>query len=83
MPGMFVEVEIEGRTATQVSRIPRRGLRSQSVVWVVEDERLRFKNVQIVRRARDDVYVRGLEAGERIVISVLDIVTDGMKVREE
>jgi len=81
MPGMFVDVLIDGRTARDVVAIPRRALRLNEIVWVVDDDRLRFQDVEVIRRDRDVVYVRGLEPGQQLATSALDVVVDGMRIR--
>lgn len=83
--GLFVEAEIEGYGVTDVVVLPRAALRGQSQVLVVDDEnRLRFRDVDILRVTRQDIVVRsGLSHGERVCLSPLEAVTDGMKVRTE
>jgi hypothetical protein len=80
---MFVEAEIVGRTVEGIYVIPRAALRVDDRVLVVDGEdRLRLRGVEILRTTRDDIVVRsGLSEGERICLSALAAVTDGMKVR--
>ena len=48
------------------------------------DERLRFRDVEVLRVTDRDVIVRaGLSAGERVCLTPLAAVTDGMRVRTE
>jgi RND family efflux transporter MFP subunit len=81
--GLFVTVDIEGRTLPEAALIPRAALREGNVVWVVKNgERLRFRDVEVARIQRDEALVTaGLEQGERVVITQLKAVTDGMRVR--
>ena len=81
--GMFVEAEIDGNMAVSVFVLPRIVLRSADQVLVVDKEnRLRFRTVDILRKESDQVIIRsGLEAGERVGISVVEAAVDGMKVR--
>jgi multidrug efflux pump subunit AcrA (membrane-fusion protein) len=81
--GLFVEAEIEGRTVSEVAVLPRSAVRGEDQVLIVsDDERLHFRTVEILRRARDEVIVTaGLSDGERVCISPLAVVTDGMRVR--
>ncbi len=81
--GLFAQVEIEGRTLEQAALLPRSALRTGSQVWVVDDDqRLRFRTAQVARIAREGVLVEGgLESGERVMVSQLKAVTDGMMVR--
>ncbi len=82
--GLFVLAEIEGRTIENVVIIPRSALRQGNMVWLVNDEnRLLFKKVKVVRINNDKVITRdSLATGDRIVISPLKVVTDGMLVRK-
>jgi len=81
--GLFVEAEIKGITIADAVIIPRAALRPDSTVLVVDNENhLRFRKIDIFRMGRSDVIViGGLQSGEKICISSLDAVSDGMKVR--
>jgi RND family efflux transporter MFP subunit len=81
--GLFVEAEIAGRSAKSVALIPRSAVRTDGTILVVDDEeRLRFRPVEILRATAEHAIVRsGLADGERICISNLTAVTDGMRVR--
>ncbi len=82
LPGTFVDVEIAGRRLGDVVSIPRAALRSGNQVWALDGDRLRIREVEVLRRERLRVLLGGgLAAGERIVTSSLDAVTDGMTVR--
>jgi RND family efflux transporter MFP subunit len=81
--GLFVNAVIEGREVADVFEVPRSALRRGSRVLVVDDEnRLHFRPVEILRTDGERSWIRsGLEVGERVVTSPIEIVTDGMKVR--
>jgi len=81
--GLFVDAEIEGRTVRDVVVIPRSAVRGDDQVLVVaDDDRLHFRTIEILRRKRDKVVVSaGLAGGERLCVSPLSAVTDGMRVR--
>ena len=81
--GMFVEAEIEGRTVNEAVVLPWAALRGRDQVLVVDDaNRLRFRQVEILRSTTDTVVVSsGLAEGEAVCISVLDTVTEGMTVQ--
>lgn len=81
--GMYVQARIHGRVAEQVAVIPRAALLADGRVLVIDaDDRLRFREVEILRATRDQVLVgQGLANGERVCVSNLDTVTDGMRVR--
>jgi len=81
--GLYVEAEIEGTTAEGVAVLPRSALRGRSQVLVITPEdRLEFRDVDLLRTTREQIYVRGgLKEGERVCLSSLEAVTDGMQVR--
>lgn len=81
--GLFVAAEIEGKRLEDVIVLPRSALRGFDKVLVVDAEnRLRFRDVQVLRRDREEVVIgSGIEPGERVCLSPLDAVTDGMRVR--
>lgn len=81
--GLFVEVEILGRVARDVAVVPRTALRGSDQVLVVdEDSRLRFRDVDLLRLEAENALIRsGLGGGERVCISTLDAVVEGMQVR--
>ena len=82
LPGAFVDVAIAGRTLEGVFTLPRFALRPGGVVWILEDGKLRLREVDVLRTDRQFAYVQGgLDAGARIVTSSLEGVTDGMVVR--
>ena len=81
--GLFVEAEIAGRTAAGVFVIPRAALRDRDQVLIVDaDDRLRLRDVAVLRAEDERVVLSGgLAAGERVCVSPLATVVDGMKVR--
>lgn len=82
LPGMFVEVLIEGNILKNAIAVPRDAMRNSNEVWVAEDGQLRIQPLDIVRADRDFAYARsGLDDGDMIVISSLDTVIEGMRVR--
>ena len=80
--GLFVEAEIQGRSADNVVVVPRSVIRNGNQVPVVDDDdRLRFRTVSVARIYGDDAYIDGgLEQGERVCLTVLQAVIDGMRV---
>jgi RND family efflux transporter MFP subunit len=81
--GLFVRAQIMGNTAEDVVVIPRPALRGTDRVLVVDAEgRLYFRQVRILRKDAESVILsEGLEPGERICLSPLDAVVEGMQVR--
>jgi multidrug efflux pump subunit AcrA (membrane-fusion protein) len=81
--GLFVSARIAGRAVEGVYELPGVALRNGERVWVVDsEERLRFRPVELLRRGHDSVVIAtGLRPGERVCVSPLEAVTDGMRVR--
>jgi RND family efflux transporter MFP subunit len=85
LPGMFVEVRLQGEELDNVIPVPRSALRDNDTVWIVDREnRLHMRAVDIARRDRDEVLVRaGLQAGERLVLTSLSGAAEGMLLRPQ
>jgi len=82
LPGMFVEVLIEGNILKNAIAVPRDAMHNRNEVWVAEDDQLYIQPLDIVRADGDFAYARlGLDDGDMIIISSLDTVVEGMKVR--
>ena len=79
--GLFVRAEISGKTLAGVSEIPRRALlEGNRVIVADEGNRIAFRELDVVRFTRDTALARGLEAGERIVLTRLSAPVSVMEV---
>jgi membrane fusion protein, multidrug efflux system len=83
--GLFVQAQIHGRSFPGVVRLPRTVLSGPDRVLVVSPEdRLYTRKVEILHAGRDQVIIRsGLSEGERVCVSPIDVVVEGMKVRTQ
>jgi len=85
LPGLFVEVHIDGNTIKDAIAIPRDAIhQSDDVItaWIVNDNSLHIKQLDIIRADKNFAYIKeGLNDGDMIITSSLDIAIDGMKVR--
>ena len=81
--GMFVDVEILGKTLSGVYAVPRSALREGDTVWTMDDEgRLRVTPVTVVRRERDTAVLRdGFPEGAKVVLTNISGAAEGMKLR--
>ena len=81
--GLFVDAEIMGATLPELVQLPRSAMRGESRVLVVgQDLRMHFREVRVVRRDQDDVFINaGLRAGELVCVSPLQSTKEGMRVR--
>jgi len=84
LPGVFVEVLIEGNVLKNAIAVPRDAIHNSNEVWVAKDGQLRIMPLDIVRADRDFVYaMSGLDDGDTIVVSALDTIVEGMSVRTQ
>jgi len=80
--GLFVQARIRGRMARGVAVVPRSALHDGQVLVVDDEDRLRFRDVEVLRVEGDDAFLAGgLSDGERVCLSQLPAPVDGMKVR--
>jgi RND family efflux transporter MFP subunit len=81
--GLFVDAVIEGRAVEQAVTLPRAALRGRDQVVVLDGEdRLRSRTVEVLDRDGASVVIgSGVEAGERVVLTALENVGEGTRVR--
>lgn len=81
--GLYVEASILGKTVDNLYALPREVIRSGNRVLIVDAEnRLRFREVEILRLENERVLIAsGLRPGERICMSPIQAVVDGMLVQ--
>lgn len=97
--GLFVEAEIEGRLLRNVVVLPRLAIHNDNTVWVLNTKnRLSIRRVSLIHRGENSAYVKqelspaikptdseykGISSGDRVIVSPLDAVVDGMQLRIE
>ncbi|NOY64258.1 MAG: hypothetical protein GXO97_02495, partial [Nitrospirae bacterium] len=87
--GTFVRVRIKGYTIDRAVLIDKEAIQwteqGTPFVWIVDkEERLRKRMVALVRSVNGRYIVsRGLNDGEKVVITPPPVATEGMKVRIE
>ncbi len=81
--GLFLRAVIEGTTLENVAEVPRRALLEGGRALVVDEEnRIEFRDVDVVRTTRETAVVGdGLAAGERLCLTRLNAPVNGMEVR--
>lgn len=81
-PGMFVQADIFGVEVDNILRVPRYAVHGGREVWIARDETLNIRPVKIVRMDDQYAYVtEGLQEGDLVITSPLEVVTDGMTIR--
>lgn len=80
--GLYVEADIEGRWLEDVFVLPAAALlKNDRVAIVDQDNRLRLRHVDVLRREREQVILReGLIPGDRIMVSGVQHPVDGIFV---
>ena len=81
-PGMFCRVDIAASGIADAFVIPRTALHDGNTVFLAEDGRLARRQVKVARFRHDEAVIgEGLQAGDRLVVSVLSAPVAGMKLR--
>lgn len=84
LPGVFADVYIEGKVLKNAIAIPRDSIREGDKVWLVNDNTLHIRTLNIVRADKNFIYTdSGIEDGSQIITSSLDVAIEGMKVRTQ
>jgi RND family efflux transporter MFP subunit len=80
--GLYVEAAIQGRKLDNLIALPREAVRGNNRVLIVDTEnRMWYRDVDIMRLENDRVLIQGgLADGERICMSPIQAVVDGMRV---
>ncbi|MEW6428316.1 MAG: efflux RND transporter periplasmic adaptor subunit [Thermodesulfobacteriota bacterium] len=81
--GMFVTAAIKGTTLPDIIVLPRHAVRENDTVWTVAgNDAIAIRRVRIARYEGDDAWIDGgLDHGDRVVLTALSGVADGMKIR--
>lgn len=75
----YVTVRIAGPELTGVVAIDRDHLRDDDTVWIVgEDDRLEVRPVEVAARTGGRLLIRGVETGEKLVVSALATAGPGV-----
>ena len=83
-PGAFVEVRVPDIAYRDVFALPDTALFENGRVYVVVDGKLVARTVEVAAFADDRVLVsEGLEEGERVLVTRIAEVGEGLSVREE
>jgi len=82
--GAFMETSIHGDEISDVIRLDRDYIRKDETVWVMADEKLQIRDVEIVFQDAQYAYIHsGLEENEKVVTTNLTTVVEGAKLRTE
>lgn len=84
MIGSFVEVDILANKLDDVVRLSRDHIRSNETVWVMKENKLEIREVDIILTDNEYAYIRkGLNEGDHVVITDLSTVSNGIGLRTQ
>jgi RND family efflux transporter MFP subunit len=84
MIGAFVESHIQAREIQDVVRLSRDYLRQGGTVWVMEEGKLRIRNVEVTFQDADYAYIsKGLSDNDQVVTTDLSTVVEGSDLRTQ
>ncbi len=78
--GMYLRAVIPGKTVKEGMRIQRSIVQNKTEVFVVEDDRLQTKQINIAQITQDEVVFNGLEPGAMLVVDAPSNASNNMKV---
>lgn len=84
MIGTFVEAHMEAREIQDAIRLNRDYLREDQTVWVMENNQLSIRKVNVLFEDADYAYIKGgLSETDRVVTTNLSTVVEGAGLRTE
>lgn len=79
--GSYVNVELQGLAVDNAVLLPLLAVHANDVLYVVDGDRLRRREVSIVHRDEAGVVVAGgIQSGDRVVLTRIESMFDGMQV---
>lgn len=79
--GAFVEIYLDGKEFSDVVTLPETALYAGNTVYVIEENRLKSRIVELVGYSGGDVLVRGdLKPAEQVVTTRISEIGDGLRV---
>ncbi len=86
LSGMFVAVRIPIESPVSLLQLPIEAVRPGGQIWVKRDDILHIVEVSLVHSEERIALVRasgsGLQTGDRVVVSPLPVVKEGMPLQE-
>ena len=77
--GIFLRAIIPGRIVQNAVSVPNRALYNESFVYLIQNGKLEFRQVNIAKRQMDHVIVsNGIASGDTLVTELLQGVAPGM-----
>ncbi len=85
LAGLFVQAQVQGKELQNLFVLPQTAVNASQQALVVDAGlRLHIRRLEVLRNEPERILVKnGLNAGDRIVISGIQVPVEGMKVRVE
>jgi len=78
--GMLLNGKINTKTIDNVVKIPRNLLVDNKAIYVIENNKLQLQEVNVIKTAVNDMYIRGISDGTPILAQPILGAFEGMKV---
>ncbi len=80
--GLYVTAHIEGQQISNAFLLAPEALRSGNKVFLIENNKLRIRDVDVIHKNGDQLVLRnGVAAGDQVVVSPVKIAVEGMSVQ--
>ncbi len=80
-PGTFLKCSITGETYQDIYVLPRYLLKSDNILFTVNDNHLKMIKVNVLRKFEEEVYIdQGLNPGDMVISSPLPGALEGMEL---
>lgn len=80
-PGAFIEVEFEISSKSKVFLLPEKAIHNEGIVYIVENDRLIERSVEVVGFSKGKILVTGdIYDGESLVITPITRIGPGLRV---
>lgn len=79
--GLYLEAELPGQKLANVAVLPKEALSRDGKVFLIQDGTVRMQEVEVALVEADKVYLRGLQAGDRVITESVSSTIAGTKAR--
>ncbi|MBC8479421.1 MAG: efflux RND transporter periplasmic adaptor subunit [FCB group bacterium] len=79
--GMYVKVEIPGKSLQNVYKIPNAAIRADDTIWIARESRLLIRKIKPLWSDEEFTYsLNSIHSGEKLIISSLNYAVEGMQI---
>lgn len=80
--GIYLKGEYVSGQYDSAMRIPAQALLSKNQLFVIEEDRAKLKEVEVLESNTNDAIIRGLEEGEKLIVDPHNAAFEGSKIIE-